>query len=329
MEMGFLTALMTVIAGGLCAGSFSMPFKYNKTWVWENNWLIWSLTALLVVPWLTAFVSVPDLPGVYAAQRSCLAYVVLFGLIWGIGSITFGKGLDMLGVTLAMPLMLGLNNCIGTLVPILMEDPKELLSPEGKHIILGIAIIVAGLVVYSIAGKYKEAAREKNRGRFIKGLLVCLAAGIFGPMVNIAFVYGDPIAQEALAHGAGPFAASNAIWAVALSSGFLINLVYCLYLFRRDATALRYAEGRPVNYLFAVIGGVIWFLSILLYGIGSRSMGPLGTSVGWATMQTVAILTGNIAGLLSGEWKGCPRRSLILMYAGLALMVAGIIVIAG
>lgn len=328
MEMGFFAALATVIAGGLCSGSFSIPFKHNKTWAWENNWLIWSVTALLVVPWAVAFLSVPDLPGVYTAQRSCLIFVILFGLVWGVGSITFGKGLDLLGVTLAMPLMLGLNNCIGTLVPIMMNDPKELLSPEGRHIILGIAVIVAGLIVYSIAGKHKETTGERSRSKFVKGLLVCLVAGIFGPMVNIAFVYGDPIAQEAISHGAGSFPASNAIWAVALSSGFFVNAAYCLYLFRKRGTSARYAEGGAGNYLFAVIAGVIWFLSILLYGVGSRAMGPLGTSVGWATMQTVAILTGNIAGLLSGEWKGCSRRSLTLMFLGLALMFFGIIVIA-
>ena len=77
MEMGFFAALATVIAGGLCSGSFSIPFKHNKTWAWENNWLIWSVTALLVVPWAVAFLSVPDLPGVYT--MGCRIYHVREG----------------------------------------------------------------------------------------------------------------------------------------------------------------------------------------------------------------------------------------------------------
>lgn len=57
----------------------------------------------------------------------------------------------------------------------------------------------------------------------------------------------------------------------------------------------------------ASLAGVLWYLSIMFYGMGGSFMGVLGASVGWATMQSTAIIAGNVAGLASGEWKGATR----------------------
>ena len=53
------------------------------------------------------------------------------GLIWGVGAILFGRGIDLLGVGLSMPIMLGLTNVIGTLMPVVLRDPGGLLTASG------------------------------------------------------------------------------------------------------------------------------------------------------------------------------------------------------
>src|ERR1035438_4888200 len=48
-----------------------------------------------------------------------LAILAGFGLAWGCGAVLFGLGMDMLGLTLGYPLIMGLNASMGTFVPLL------------------------------------------------------------------------------------------------------------------------------------------------------------------------------------------------------------------
>ena len=78
----------------------------------------------------------------------------------------------------------------------------------------------------------------------------------------------------------------------------------------------------------ASLAGVLWYLSIMFYGMGGSFMGVLGASVGWATMQSTAIIAGNVAGLASGEWKGATRYAIRMMVIGWVCLIGGVVVIA-
>ncbi len=323
--------LLFVVIAGFAAGTFAIPFKFAKGWQWENNWLVWSVVALLIAPWLIAFTTVPDLLSIYKAQPGNLLLIALFGVIWGIGAIMFGKGIDLLGISLSLPIMLGLINAVGTIMPMAINNPEELLSPTGLKIILGVLIILIGIAIVSIAGN-KKATNENSgspaaKKTFVIGLIVCLLAGVFGPMINFAFVFGKPIQNEAVQMGASLLNSANPVWSITLTGGFIANAIYCIYLLRKNNTYNNY-QGK-VNYMiFPIFAGVIWYLSIMFYGMGSISLGELGSSVGWATMQTLSILFGNIAGILAGEWKGASRKVFAILFSGVFCLMIGLIVIA-
>ncbi len=304
----------------------------SKGWEWENNWLVWSVVALVVAPWVVAVATVPGLLGVYAAETGPLAVVAFFGLIWGVGAILFGRGIDLLGVGLSMPIMLGLTNVIGTLMPVVLRDPGGLLTASGLRLTAGVLVIVLGIVFYSVAGSLKERGaqtpRAGVRSGFVKGLLVCLAAGILSPMVNFAFVFGAPLQQQALAAGTDPVYTSNAVWSIALTAGCLVNAGYCIYLLRSRKTGALYRGSRRVNWAWAALAGVLWYSSMMLYGMGGSFLGDAGVSVGWALMQSLAILTGNLAGLFTGEWRGAAPVSRRIMWLGLACLLAGVFIVA-
>ena len=332
METNYWAGLSLIALGGLFAGSFSVPFNRNKDWKWENNWLIWSFVALVAAPWIVAAMTVPGLSGVYASEPGPLAVVAFFGLIWGVGAILFGRGIDLLGVGLSMPLMLGLTNVIGTLMPVVLRDPGELLTAPGLRLIAGVLVIVLGIVFYSVAGSLKERGAQTPqtgaRNGFAKGLLVCLAAGVLSPMVNFAFVFGAPLQERALAAGTAPVYTSNAVWSIALTAGCLVNAGYCIYLLRTRKTGALYRGSRWTNWGFAALAGVLWYLSMMLYGMGGSFLGDAGTSVGWALMQSLAILTGNLAGLFSGEWRDASLGSRRTMWLGLTCLLAGVFIVA-
>ena len=189
-----------------------------------------------------------------------------------------------------------------------------------------------GIVLYSVAGSLKERGvqvpRAGGHSGFVKGLLVCLAAGILSPMVNFAFVFGAPLQQQALAAGTDPVYTSNAVWSIALTAGCLVNAGYCIYLLQSRKTGALYRGSRRINWVWAALAGVLWYLSMMLYGMGGSFLGDAGTSVGWALMQSLAILTGNLAGLFTGEWRGAAPVSRRIMWLGLACLLAGVFIVA-
>ncbi|GHT14919.1 sugar:proton symporter [Bacteroidia bacterium] len=329
-----LTGILFIITAGIFSGTFALPFNRNKGWMWENNWFIWSFTALLIFPWIAAFFTVPELLTVLGSESSCLGLVTLFGLLWGVGAIMFGKGLNVLGISLALPIMQGLINSVGSIMPIALKNPARLLEPDGIKLMAGVAVILVGIVFYAMAGSRREKelrgdTQQKNsHSNFKKGLLICIIAGIFGPMINFAFVYGEPLQQRAIATGASPVFAANAIWCIVLTAGFFANIIECIRLFRRNNSRKNYRNGMGKGLVFAVLAGVLWYFSIMFYGMGGNSIGEMGASVGWATMQSVAIIAGNVAGVWAGEWKGISRQAKAPMLAGLILLIIGVIVIA-
>lgn len=332
MEVNAISGVLLIVLAGSCSGTFSVPFNHNKKWNWENNWFIWSFVALLIAPWLVACLTIPDLFSVYSTEWGSTCLVALFGLIWGLGAIMFGKGIHYLGLSLSLPIMQGLINSVGAIVPILLRDSRELLQPSGIKIMVGVGIMIIGIILFSIAGKKKEDPPQvtniQSLSHFRKGLFICLLAGVLGPMINFAFVYGVPLQEKAVALGASPFYAANSVWSIALSAGFIMNGLECARLFRREKSWGQYKYNLNSGLLFAGFAGVIWYLSIMFYGMGGNMIGTMGASVGWAVMQSVAIITGNVAGILYGEWKNATKKAIYLMVLGLVALIIGVIIIA-
>lgn len=58
-------------------------------------------------PWMLIMLSVNDAFAVYAdAPKSAVLYALLFGLLWGWGSVSFGTGCDIVGNSLGFSLIL-------------------------------------------------------------------------------------------------------------------------------------------------------------------------------------------------------------------------------
>ena len=328
MESGFYMGMALVLVAGCFSGTFSTPFGRNRKWVWENNWLIWSIVALIICPAIAVSLTIPHVWEVYAAHPSVTAIIAGFGIVWGIGSLLFGKGIDVLGVSLAIPIMQGLINVIGTVAPFLVGHPSELFTPAFINIPIGVCVTLCGIILFAAAGKGKNGQEESTATgkNFGKGLLICILAGIFGPMINFGFVMGEPLQQQAVELGANPINSANATWAVIFVAGFLVNAGQCLILLRRKGTGANYKGASVKNYLWAALAGIIWYGSILFYGMGCNQMGGYAASIGWAIMQATAILASGVAGLVMGEWKNAPKPSIRKMAGGMALLVAGMVI---
>src|SRR5439155_16677506 len=85
---------------------------------WESYWIIGGLFSWLIVPPLAAWLTIPHFWNIISqASHSTLFYTYLFGLLWGVGGLTYGLGVRYLGVSLGSSIILGLCMVFGALIP--------------------------------------------------------------------------------------------------------------------------------------------------------------------------------------------------------------------
>lgn len=327
-QMDLTYGIAGVLAGGILNGSFVAPIKKLVRWRWENSWLIYSISGLIVIPWLAAWMTVPHLSSVLGgASSKSIRQVLLFGLGWGLGSVLFGLGVKRMGLAIGYGLILGLIAPIGTLLPLIVLHPEQLGTRRGMSLIIGTAIVLAGIYLCAKAGKLRERDTAPRQG-FAVGLLICILAGVFSPMLNFSFAFGDELQQRALAAGASLDAASNAIWPLCLTAGFLSNAGYAMFLLWKNDTWKIFRGSSPLEWFWGSLMGLLCFGSFIVYGAGANALGSLGAVVGWPLFMSMALITSNSLGWVSGEWKGAPAGAVRLALYGIAVLIAAITVIA-
>jgi L-rhamnose-H+ transport protein len=331
MNPALLWGIGVVTLAGILQGSFAAPMKRMSGWQWENSWLLFALSGLIVFPWIINFATVPNVTSVYSgATPSTLIKVFVFGLLWGVGATLFGLGISRVGMALGFALILGITASFGSLFPLAMLHPEQLVAKRGLALIAGTAVMVVGLVLLALAGRTREQdLRTGNsvRAGFTVGLVICIFSGIFSSMMNFSFVFGDELRVRALQSGASSAMAANPIWALTVTGGFVANFVYCAHLLNKNRTWAVFREGNPAYWPLGISTGLLWFGGIVFYGMGAASLGSLGNIVAWPIFMTIDIIAALFWGAVSGEWKGASRRALVYNWTGVGVLLLAIAVI--
>jgi L-rhamnose-H+ transport protein len=336
MTHHFWLGMAIILVSGALNASFALPMKYSRTWKWENLWLVFSVVGILAVPCVLAFGLTPGLLGVYTAVSPRALYLpMLFGLLWGIAQVTFGVSLRMVGVALTFAVVSGLASLTGSLIPMLVFRPAEIIEPRGLMLLLSIPFLIVGLTFYAIAGRRREkeqAAATTNAAAapssFTVGLILCIFTGIFGSFYNLGFSFGGEVVSASRSHGAGPLTSTYAIWALVLGAGFVPNLVYCLYLLAKNRTANLFRQsGWTREGALGLVMALAWAASVLSYGIGATVIGSDGTSIGYMLFTNGSILFANAFGLMAGEWKCSTRRTKRFLAAAIVFILVGVVVL--
>ncbi len=334
MKVGL--GVLQVLAGGVLNGSFVAPMKVIKTWKWENSWLVYSIVGLTIIPWMVAFATVPNLTAVYAhSSNSILLKVILFGIGWGIGSVLFGIGVIRLGLALGYGIILGLIAPIGTFLPLIVLHPERLHTREGRLLIVGMLLVLVGISFLAIAGKRREqdyrakqVSDSRSSGTFFSGVLICVLAGIFSPMLNFSFVFGQEMEQRAASFGASSAMCANPVWALTLTAGSIINIGYCVLLLQTNRTWNLFGGfGSVRNYVACIFMGLLCFGSFLVYGMGATALGSLGGILGWPLFMSMSLIGSSVLGALTGEWRDASRRAHLYSLVGIIVLVIAIVVI--
>ena len=130
--------------------------------------------------------------------------------------------------------------------------------------------------------------------------------------------------------GLRPVLSNIPLLVVILLGGFTTNCFWCLRLSIKNKTLSDYTtapKGKlPVNYMLCMIAGVLWYLQFFFYGMGSTQMGKYDFA-SWTLHMAFIIVTSNVIGLLTNEWKGCRRQTIWYILAGIATLILSTIII--
>lgn len=333
---GFWAGMAIILVSGALNGGFALPMKYTRRWRWENTWLVFAIISLLVLPSILAVSFVPHLAQVYReVPRQAILYPVALGFLWGIAQTTFGLGITAVGMALAFAVVSGLGCLSGSLVPLLVLSPGELLQPRGILLLISIPILLVGLVLYGKAGRRREREHEdKQTGNagpvrsFAVGLGICIFTGIVGSAWNVGFAFSGGVLQKSAALGAGSLTAPYAVWALILGAGLIPNLLYCCFLLSRDRSwALFGGASSARDTALSVAMALLWLSGIVGYGIGATLVGKYGTSVGFTLFIAAQILSSSMLGVLTGEWKATSSRTKRELAAALAVTLISVVVL--
>lgn len=334
----FAEGILWVLLSAFGNGSFGLFLKYSHHWKWEHTWLIYSLLAMVVIPWTMAFATVPGLPHLLGSVRDAdLVRVSLYGLGWGVGAVLYGLALKMVGLALTYAIAGGLATACGSLLPLVLLHPQELLTQRGWMIIGGVCLIVIGVGLSSWAAHLKTTALTLSSGDVsalserrspVSGVLVAIGAGLLTSMLNLSFAYGAPLGKIAMNHGTDPLFAANLIWIVALPAGFLANAAYCAHLIRKGQTWHLFSVSW-VSYGLALGMAVLWSAGYIFYGFAGSKLGELAAVVGWPLMSSLTILTANFWGAVSGEWARSGTKPRLVMSGAVLLLSVGMFIIGG
>ncbi len=245
--------------GGLASGSFYVPYRGVKSWSWETYWLVGGIFSWIIAPWVMAGLLTNHLIGVVSgAPASTLFWCFFFGLLWGIGGLTFGLTMRYLGLSLGMAVVMGLCAAFGTLMPPIFDGtfvPHVLGTTAGRVILLGIAVCLAGIAIAGMAGVYKERAMSKAESQAAieefdlrKGFLVAVISGVMSACFAYGLAAGGPIKQRTMNVGTSPLWQGLPVLVVVLLGGFTTNFIWSVYLNIRNRSGHQYSGKQGASF---------------------------------------------------------------------------------
>ena len=165
----------------------------------------------------------------------------------------------------------------------------------------------------------KAAVKDFN---FPKGIAIALLAGFMSGCFNVGLEFGKDI------HFADSPAIFNALPATLLVTigGFITNAAYCLFQNNRNNSWGDYRKKSlwANNIAFCAIAGALWYSQFfgLSMGRGFFETGGTMDTLAFCILMALNVVFSNVWGIILKEWKGCDRKNIITLVAGIIILIA-------
>lgn len=336
--MDILIGLLIIAVGSLGQSSSYVPINKVKSWSWESFWLIQGVFAWIVFPLLGAFLALPEGIGLGELfQKEGSLSAMIYGMLWGVGGLTFGLSMRYLGIALGQSIALGTCAGFGTLFPALLGG-QDLLHGDGLILLLGVCITLAGIAIIGYAGSLRaqNMTEEEKRAAvkdfaLTKGLLVALLAGVMSACFNLGLEAGAPISAYVREQGASELFALNPVILFVTLGGFITNAVYCVYQNLKNHTGGEYfsVSGGIFlnNVLFCALAGVLWYSQFFGLGMGKSFFtdSPVMLAFSWSILMSLNVIFSNVWGIILKEWQGVSRKTVVVLITGMLVLIVSLI----
>ena len=335
--MEIVIGLLIIAIGAFCQSSSYVPINKVKQWSWESYWLVQGIFAWLIFPVLGALLAVPaghSLFDLFTAENSFNVWMtMLFGVLWGVGGLTFGLSMRYLGVALGQSIALGTCAGLGTVMgPVLLNiffPELDALSSLTFAVIMGVAVTLLGIAVIGVAGSMKAASLSEEEKKaavkdfnFPKGLAIALLAGFMSGCFNVGLEFGKDINFGDLTPDMYKTLPATLLVTI---GGFVTNAIYCLYQNGKNKTWGDYKNGKVWgnNVLFCALAGVLWYSQFfgLSLGKGFLTESPTLMTLSFCILMALNVTFSNVWGIILNEWKGCSKKTIAVLITGICILV--------
>ena len=243
----------------------------------------------------------------------------LGGIVFNASNILLVAAMAIAGMAVAFPVGVGIALALGVIV-------NYAFAPQGNALwlFLGVALIVAAIIIDALAYKKHSASMQKVSG---KGILLSVAAGILMSLFY-RFVASSMAASFEIPE-AGKLTPYSAIFFFALEV-VISNLLFNYLIMKRpfEGTPLSfsdYKKGSLGAHLTGILGGVIWNIGMAMSIIAS---GKAGFAISYGLGQGATLIAALWGVFIWKEFKGASKSVNTLVFfmfmaylAGLALLV--------
>ena len=335
--MTILLGLLIIAVGAFCQSSCYVPINRIKQWSWESYWIVQGFFAWLLLPFLGALLAVPSghsLCELFTADQAFNIWMtILFGVLWGVGGLTFGLSMRYLGVALGQSIALGTCAGLGTIMgPVLLNlffPENDPLSQLTFSVILGVVVTLIGIAIIGVAGSMKANSLSEEEKKaavkdfnFPKGIAIALLAGFMSGCFNVGLEFGAGINFGDLTPDM--FKTLPATMLVTFG-GFITNAVYCFYQNSKNHTWSDYGRADVLvnNVLFSLVAGALWYSQFfgLALGKGFLTESPTLMTLSFCILMALNVVFSNVWGIILKEWKGCSKATITVLVIGIVVLV--------
>ena len=335
--MDILIGLLIIAVGAFCQSSCYVPINKIKDWSWESYWIVQGVFAWLLLPLLGALLAVPaghSLCELFTGDNSFnILMTILFGVLWGVGGLTFGLSMRYLGVALGQSIALGTCAGLGTIMgPVLLNiffPELDALSSLTFAVIMGVVVTLVGIGVIGVAGAMKSSSLSEEEKKaavkdfnFPKGLTIALLAGFMSGCFNVGLEFGKGIHFGDLTPDM--YKTLPATLLVTLG-GFVTNAIYCFNQNSKNKTWGDYKKGGvwANNLLFCLLAGALWYSQFfgLSLGKGFLTESPTLMTLSFCILMALNVVFSNVWGIILKEWKGCYSTTIAVLIIGILILI--------
>jgi L-rhamnose-H+ transport protein len=334
--MKILIGLIIIAIGAFCQSSSYVPINKIKKWSWESYWIVQGVFAWLVFPVLGALLAVPEghsLMELYTADPKATLLTMLFGILWGVGGLTFGLSMRYLGVALGQSIALGTCAALGTIMgPVLLNiffPELNALQSLTAAVIIGVVVTLIGIAIIGVAGGMKSASLSEEEKKeavkdfnFPKGLIIALLAGFMSGCFNVGLEFGKNLNFGDLTD---PMFRTLPATLLVTIGGFVTNAIYCFYQNSKNHTWSDYKMGDVWgnNLLFCCLAGILWYSQFFGLSLGRSFFETGGTmdTLAFCILMALNVTFSNVWGIILKEWKGVSNKTIIVLILGIIVLI--------